>query len=145
MSVSSESLPHGPLNILIVLNTLTVLTSVDVVLHWLILFWEKKLGHQILQIQSYEIRKYFFRNRSTWRHFYSQISQIESGNQMLPYQWQKFIVKEIFVKFIFAIEDHKVNKIRRIFYFFCLSTISGKICRIYFCDWFLQSRKKGQI
>ena len=32
MSVSSESLPHGPLNILIVLNILTVLTSVAVAL-----------------------------------------------------------------------------------------------------------------
>ena len=87
-------------------------------LHWLILFWEKKLGHQILQILSYEIRKYFFRNRSTWRHFYSQISQTESGNQMLPYQWQKLIVKEIFVKPQRRFEDLKVNKLRRIFLFF---------------------------
>ena len=32
---------------------------------------------------------------------------------MLPYQWQKLILKEIFVEFIFAIEDLKVNKLCR--------------------------------
>ena len=35
---------------------------------------------------------------------------------MLPYQWQKLTVKEIFVEFIFAIEDLKVNKLRRTFF-----------------------------
>ena len=37
---------------------------------------------------------------------------------MLPYQWQKLIVKEIFVKPQRRFEDLKVNKLRRIFLFF---------------------------
>ena len=64
---------------------------------------------------------------------------------MLPYQWQKLIVKEIFVKPQRRFEDLKVNKLRRIFFFFFAFQPSQEICRIYFCDWFLQSRKKGQI
>ena len=143
MSVSSESLPHGPLNILIVSNILTVLTSVAVALTNFVLrkkarspnstnsiIWDKKIFLE----KPFYLKAFLFSNITNW---------IRKSN--VTYQWQKLIVKEIFVKFIFAIEDLKVNKIRRIFYFFCLSTISGKICRTYFCNWFLQSRKKGQI
>ena len=36
---------------------------------------------------------------------------------MLPYQKQKLIKKVIFVEFIFAIEDLKVNKLRKIVFF----------------------------
>ena len=35
---------------------------------------------------------------------------------MLPYQWQKLIVKELFVEFNFTIESLKNHKIRRIFF-----------------------------
>ena len=45
-------------------------------------------------------------------------------------------MEEMIVEFIFAIEDLKVNKIRRIFLVNQLS--QEKFRRIYFCDSFLQ-------
>ena len=106
------------MNIIIVLNILTLLTSVAVELTNFVLR-KKELDHQII---SCDITKDFFIDH--------------------------YIEKEIFVELVFAIEHHKVNKLRRSFFFFFFFFLPfnylRKIAECNF-DWFLQIRKKYQI
>ena len=60
---------------------------------------------------------------------------------MLPYQWQKLIMKEIFVEFIFEIEASKLTNFAECFLSFNHSRKNLQNLLL----WVLRNRKKYQI